>query len=615
MAMSPGQIVTHVNQRLTQSDSSQLRSQRREAWKSYDGQPYAQKSRGGRRAKKLSQYTTREVYETVKAALPPLLKTFRGSRSGITFQPTGAGQIQLASMQTELVNALVISANGSYHAMRAVIEDALIFPVAFLKVQVERVDTPMPLPMYRLVLECIPGNEVVVDEGLPMPDLDMAQFLCHRPVKTIGELMLEGYSYEDLRDIGGSSATDPYRLDYTNRTQQMGRPQAQRIAGSQSNDPVMREINVKDCYMWLNMGSDRDPLPEYRRVLIFEDTLIDIEVPVVQPLIGFWSNPPAHGYIQESTGMAVMSLQKLVSQITGQLILSAQFANFGKTLVPDSIKKTDGSTDRALRSVTAKFVPTRANLAHNPPVNLPTQPFAGDLLETLMYFRGATPQRSGVTLEKPIRPEVLANAKANVFLSAVDKVGEQIFQIALDLAEMGFTKLYHKVYSLALNYPSLVMAMAEQGRIPPMDVSGWPVEPVLKSTIMPPNMTQLLQFLESVWQKQMQLGPAKMVSPEQQLYTLGLMNNAMGIGGVENFFSLPMGEPDKDPVAEGQARVYHAEADKVQGEVEWQRIQNASKRQTQLPGDVAEVQKIAAEARKADAEAKQTRDGNGNPAR
>jgi hypothetical protein len=270
----------------------------------YRGEPVGNEEEGR------SQVVMTVVRDTILAMMPSLLRVFTASEKPVEFSPRTGDKVAQAEQATDYVNYVFMNDNPGFTILHSAFKDALKSKTGIFKwytaettnvtewvesglseaqiavlAQDQSIEivsssqtgvgepdpmTGQPTPLFqvnfrhfdtkkRQVVECVPPEEFLIARNAR--DIDRADYVGHRSLKTLSELVEMGYEREEIEEHGNSASS--FNL---NTEAQVRNPGLQQFLGGVdgSADPAMQRYEYVESY--IRIDKDGDGVAELRRV-------------------------------------------------------------------------------------------------------------------------------------------------------------------------------------------------------------------------------------------------------------------------------------------------------------------------------------------------------------
>ena len=427
----------------------------------------------------LSSYQTREILEVIEWAQPSIVRVLLHGHKVVEFEPSTGEDEEAAAQETDVVNYRVLRANDGdgWIELHNFIKNALMFPNAYAKVFVEEMESTtthegmgisvegvmaltrnpeieiqernirqeMGIPVFdlrwtetktrhSLKIMTVPGDEILIDDDLDTLNLDAAEFIAHRQMKTKTDLMMEGYSEEDLKrataepENEDSYGTERYtRFFYEDENSGLW-------GDDDEDDTANRKYWVYECHM--KVDYDGDGMAERRKIVVIGNEVFDNEEMDYNPFVSMGAIAIPNKHVQLSLAQIVRDIQRLNSLFFQQMANNINRINISKQVISENSLIDDGSTLDAILDSANPFVVV-AGAASEAVVPIPTSSLVSDILPVIQDVRQQASMRTGIAPENAVDKNVLQQSTVGAFMGAMQKQSERLELIIRLMAETG----------------------------------------------------------------------------------------------------------------------------------------------------------------------------------
>ena len=514
MAMTDVEILhacTHASER-GKSWNESFRDERQSALNMYVGAPFGDEKLG------FSDVVLSDVADTVEWTLPQLIKVFTSGKNIVSFQPVGAEDEDAADQESAFCDHVFWDQNDGFSLIYDWFKAALLVKTGVLKIWwAQQDDTegedyrgllenevkellsdplvtlesresrdllvtdpetgqPVPKKVFdisvrrltnadRIKIETVPADEFLIDPDAR--DIDTSTFCIHQYTKTRSDLLAMDLDADDsvILDLGTSVSvtTQPRLTPHSNR----GGRQYQ--ASNSTNDPSMDEIEINECYIW--MDANGDDRAELMQVIYADNTLLHKEEwRATMPFVGICPIPMPDEFVGRSVADQVMDLQYIRSTTVRQMLDNMHRTNNVKWEVPDNITGEN----------------TIADLLDDTPGGVVRTEGAGGLhaLETPVTWMHAAGILSQLGDERQIRtglnafnmgmvPDTQESGRTAAGSMAFRKAANQRIDVVARIFGEGLRRLYLKIHELARKYQDFETTLKLSGGYTSVDPSNW----------------------------------------------------------------------------------------------------------------------------------------------
>ena len=596
-----------------------------------------------------SQVVMTEVRDTIQAMMPSLLRIFTASENAVEFAPRSPEDIAGAQQATDTVNYVFYSENPGFQILYDGIKDALISKTGIFKWRAEEiksiseseysgldaeqyallvsdpenevievsvkyveqtVNDPMTgMPMsssqetyevkvrrtkkkLKYIVQCIPPEEFLIARNAR--DLDTADYVGHRKLATVSELVAMGYDKDEVEQYGGQGDT----FDINTEAQVRNPAILSFLNNADNPDKTLERVFYVESY--IRVDKDGDGIAELRRVCtigngthILHDEVVD-EVPfaVICP------DPTPHMVIGESISDQVMDLQIIKTNVVRNTLDSLAQVIHPRTVVVEGQVNMDDvmnvETGGIIRARQAGMVQSLS------------EPFVGmQAMPIINYLDDLRASRTGISkASQGLDPDVLQSTTKAAVTATMSSAEQRLEMIARIFAETGIKRLFKGILKMLIKNQDKPMVIRLRNQFIPVDPRNWDPEMdmIVNVGLGNGNASERTALLNMIMAKQeqalMQFGPDNpLVDLKQYRDTITQILSINGMKDGAKYFkeidrqSLPqlqqqsMGQPKPDPTEMlAQVEMEKVKADiqiaqlKAQLEIEKTRMQDDRER-------------------------------------
>ena len=454
---------------------------RAKATEYYRGEPFGNEEEGR------SQVVSMDVRDTVQAIMPSLMRIFHGSDRTVEYSPQSEEDVPAAKQATEYANFIINRDNRGFLEMHSAFMDALVRKVGIMKcywedntetetinytglddnalfalmsdpevdVQID-MSTPMGEPMIdpetgqivippmshdvravythadgRVKMEAVPPEEFLISRVAK--SVEDAEFVAHRRVVTVSELVAMGYEYDDV--VTMATIDDGMDMNVERRT----RNPAIVNEMSSRNDPAMRKVLYIESY--IRVDFDGDGIAELRKVCTAGDAnkILNNEPCALAPFATICPDPEAHDFFGLSVADSVMDIQRIKSNIMRSTLDSLSLSIHPRVAIVEGMVNIDDVMSTEMGSVIRQRAAGQVQ-----PLNVP---FVGQsAFPVLQYMDEIKEARTGISKASAgLDAGALQSSTATAVAATVSAAAQHIEMIARVFAETGVKRLYELV--------------------------------------------------------------------------------------------------------------------------------------------------------------------------
>jgi hypothetical protein len=308
-------------------------------------------------------------------------------------------------------------------------------------------------------IEAIPPEEFLISREAK--SVEEADFVAHRRIVTVSELVSMGYEYDDVADL--ASAND----DMNTNVERYTRNVALANEMSQRNDDAMKKVLYVESY--IRVDYDQDGIAELRKVCTAGGgKKILMNVPVAfAPFATFCPDPEPHDFFGMSVADAVMDIQRIKSSIMRNTLDSLAMSIHPRVAVVEGMVNIDD----VMNTETGAIIRQRAAGQVQPM----TMPFVGQqAFPVLQYMDEVKEARTGISKASAgLDAGALQSSTAAAVQATVSAAQQHIEMIARVFAETGMKRLYKMVFDLVTTHQDRARMVRLSNKFVPIDPSVW----------------------------------------------------------------------------------------------------------------------------------------------
>lgn len=502
-----------------------------------------------------SQVVMTEVRDVVLAMMPSLLRVFVASERPVEFVPTSGAKVAMAEQATDYVNSVFMNDNPGFTILHSAFKDALKSKIGVFKwytatttdvaewsmsglsqVQINvlsqdptleivsttpngtgEIDpaTGQPAQFFdvqfrrftdkkRQVVECVPPEEFIIARNAR--DLDTADYVGHRSLKTMSELVEMGYSREDIEEHGNTASS--FNM---NTEAQARNPALQNFLGGVdgATDPAMRRYEYVESY--IRIDKDGDGVAELRRVctigegchILHDEVVEDVKFSVICP------DPESHMVIGSSMADQVMDLQLIKSNVVRNTLDSLANNIHPRTVVTEG----QANMDDVLNNETGAVI----RVTQQDAVRELTTTFVGQqAMPVIAWLDDVRASRTGMSkASQGLDPDVLQSTTKAAVTATMSAAQERLEMVARIFAETGIKRLFKGLLKEIVQHQDQPRVIRLRNQWVEVDPRTWDVDMdmIVNVGLGNGNAQQKIQILMMVNQDQ-----------KETLQTLGMNN-------------------------------------------------------------------------------------------
>jgi len=533
---------------------------REDAMSYYRGDPLGSEEEGR------SQIVMTEVRDVVQAMMPSLLRVFTSSEKAVEFAPRREEDVPAAEQATDYINYIFHNDNNGFKILYDAIKDALVSKVGVIKWRVDEkteveeiaysgldeeqaalilsdpdvemleqemefsevgdgmIEMASP-PMISLrvrrttrdskfCVEAIPPEEFIISKNAR--DLDTADYVGHRKLMTVSDLVAMGYDREVIEQHAGNVQTFDINTEAFTRNNGLDD-----MLGIHNSDETMERVLYVESFV--RVDKDGDGIAELRRVcsvggaaeILHDEVIDDVPMAVLCP------DPTPHLVIGQSIADQVMDLQRIKTAIMRNTLDSlAQVIHPRTVVVEGSVNMDD-----VLNTETGGIIRARAPGMVQPLA----EPFVGQsALPLIAYLDDVRSSRTGISkASQGLDPDVLQSTTKAAVTATMAAAEQRLEMIARVFAETGIRRLFRGLLKLVVRHQDRARMVRLRNQWVPIDPRDWDSEMdvVVNVGLGNGNVAERTALLTQVLTKQEQM--LQMLGPNNPMVDLAQYRNTM----------------------------------------------------------------------------------------
>jgi hypothetical protein len=617
----------------------EIAPQRRLATKFYRGDNFGNEEEGR------SQVVMTEVRDTILAMMPSLLRVFTASEKPVEFSPRKAEDVPMAEQATDYVSFVFNNDNPGFSIMHSWLKDALTTKLGVVKwytaktydvtetsyskldqaqINVLQTDSTVssleavqtgegePDPMTglpshlfdvfvrrqfereRQVVECVPPEEFIIARNAR--DLDSADYVGHRSLKTMSELVGMGYDFDEIEQNGNTSSSFDLNTEAQTRN-----PGLREFLGgtSDSSDPSMRRYLYVESY--IRIDKDGDGVAELRRVctlgeasyILHDEVAEDVRFAVICP------DPEPHMVIGSSIADQVMDLQLIKSNIVRNTLDSLAQTIHPRTAYVEGAVNTDDLMNVETGGLVRVTQPGMIQELGSTFVGQQAMPI-------LAYIDDIKASRTGMSkASQGLDADVLQSTTKAAVTATMSAAQERLEMVARIFAETGVRRLFRGLLKEIIRHQDRPRVVRLRNSWVPVDPRAWDadMDVVVNVGLGTGSIEQKVQTLMAVLAQQKEilqtLGPNNpIVTIKQMRNTIAQILELQGVKDASRYFNeitpeieQQMAQPPQ-PAPDPAQILAQVEAEKIKKDIEIADKKMAVEIATQKASDDRERDKI-----------------------
>lgn len=452
-----------------------------------------------------SKVVATKVRDVTRAVKASLMRVFLSSDKPAQFVPRGPEDVQFAEMATQYIQ-YKFDEIGGHDLLGDVFHDALLKKVGIAKaywdehVEAETYEYQGLNPdQYSLVVndpeievvsafekqddmgnvtynlrtvrqvtrgelcgESLPPEEFFVDRNAKC--LESALLVAHRTEKTVGDLVTDGFKFEDVAELtgigtgdGGNEEEELERSGYSTMNDD-----------DQTEDPSMNLVAVSEIYM--KMDVDGTGIPQMQRIVLGGGNyskLLEYEAWGPRPFAVFEIDPEPHTFFGRSLADLIMDDQDASTALLRGVLDNIALSNNPQLDVIEDLVNMDEVENNEIGGV--------CRVLEHGAIQPRAIPFiAGNTLSAIEYYNQQIDEKTGVSrASNGLDPDTLQKATAKAVSITVQEGRAQEELMVRNLAEGGLKQFFKLLLKLAVENAEGETMMQIGGQFVPVDPRAW----------------------------------------------------------------------------------------------------------------------------------------------
>lgn len=547
-----------------------------------------------------SSIVTSDVFDTVEAILPGLIRVFTSGDEVAQFDPVSPEDEQAAKQETDYINHILTQKNDFLPFLQTWLRDGLISINGYAKaiwqvderpqesvyqglseeeavyllndkdievigswiddngitIKIKTVDKIGQVKIYNC-----PPEEVLVNPDHSDVSLKNARFVQHRPKMTISELRAMGYEVPD-------DVSDDEESDFGEEWQSRNRYADESGWFSEDdsvNDPSSRIVTFKETYIRYDL--DGDGYAELRRICMVGDLVLSNEQVETIPIAAWTPVIYPHRHIGRSLAELVEDVQKVKTSTLRSALDSMYLSLNGRNVISDRVNMDDLLVSRP-GGVVRLLEGAMPGEGHVMPLVSPD--LSGTAYQMLEYQDSVRETRTGVTRYNQGLDANSLNKTATGIQSIMSASQARIELVARTFAETGMRDLMFIIHELVRKHSSKEEVIRIRNQWVPIDPRTWKTryDMTISVGLGTGNREHQMNNIMLLMRVQQQAFPAGIVQPENIYHAALKLAESAGFKAPEQFFTDPANILPKPPAPD--PKIVKIESDNKNAEADRQ---------------------------------------------
>lgn len=310
-------------------------------------------------------------------------------------------------------------------------------------------------------IDSVPPEEWFCDRNAK--DVETAYIVGHRVNKTVGELVEQGFNFDDIHHldaINDDSLNDAELFARTGFTEDKN--------DSQNNiDITSKRIGITECYMKVDVDGTGVPILHQFIMGGSNYKLLNYMPCDQQPFAVFECDPEPHTVWGRSVVAMLFDDQDASTSCLRGVLDNIALCNSPRLSVVDSQVNLDDVLNNEIGAVIRTRQPNTIS-----PISIPFT--AGNTLGAMQYLDQTIDQKVGVSASSVgLNPDVLQSTTKTAVDHHIATAQGQVETIARNLAEGGMTQLFRKMMHLIIKHRKGDEIMRMNNNYIPVDPKSW----------------------------------------------------------------------------------------------------------------------------------------------
>lgn len=582
------------------SNSDDISSNRRDARSAYLGNPDGKEIAGR------SSVVSTDVADAIEWIMPEIVKSFTQNNDIVRFDARFEGDEEQAEIESAFVYDILMKDNNGFLVIHEFIKDCLLEKNGFVKVyyiqeEVDHFDhytgvdeeglafisslddheivgknevltqtnqgmvilydvkVKSKKKQGKIVVECIPPEDMRIDGNHNSIDLSSSRFTSDISVKTASDLVKMGYPRDLVDDLPEASIMDD---DDERRIQQ-----GESIMSNSSSfvDKSQKLIRIAECVM--NYDYDDDGIGELVKVTVAMDGddkathFLEMEDVTVNPYISATAILMSHKLMGLSIYDRLKQIQDQKTALWRQIFDNLYLQNNQRIVaLRGAVELNDLLVSRPGRVIRV------TNMDAIRPFETP--PLSGDAYKMMDYLDQVRAGRAGVSPDGSVSDSLIGDRVGSNGLERIMNQKEELVGLMVRvIAEIGIKPLCAMIRKLAIAHQDVVIDYKHHGKWVKINPSTWIDRP--NTTIRVGTGTGNRQEQQAIFAKIQEIQNLLLDKPNQALVNESVVYNAIddfvklfGLPGAARYFidpASPEGQQFKKQVTESTNAAKQAE--------------------------------------------------------
>ena len=459
----------------------------------------------GKEVEGRSTVVSTDVADAIEWIMPQIMKSFTQNNEVVIFDPTGPDDEMQADLESQFVYDIMMKENDGFIILHQFVKDALLQNNGIIKVFYEQKDDvktesftgltseqvvvtaqdpsidvveheqleedgsySMKIAITsksgKVFLESVPPEQFSVNSDHNSINLDDAKFTAHVVSKTISDLIQEGYDPELLASIGDNNGDNPSDFRFYAQNESVDH------SSWDSNDPSMRELDIAECYMKIDINGDG--IAEYCKITVAgrntPTNVLSIEEMSYSPWVSTTAILMSHKFRGLSIYDRLHQIQDQKTSLLRNILDNVYLQNNQRNVVVEGqVNMDDVLVSRPGGIIRAKRIDAI--------LPLQTPPLGQDAFNMMNYLDSVRAGRVGVAPEGEVTPQRIGERVGSEGVAQLLTAKEELVGLIVRvIAETGLKPLCTKIRDLCTRHIDSIQDYKMRGVWLQTNPSEWP---------------------------------------------------------------------------------------------------------------------------------------------
>lgn len=436
----------------------------------------------GKEVEGRSSVVSTDVADAIEWIMPQIMKSFTQNNEVVVFDPISPDDELQADLESQFVYDIMMKDNDGFIILHQFVKDALLHNNGIIKVYYERkenvttqafsgltaeqvivaaqdenvdvlefeeypdgtsaIKIAIKSTSGRVVLESIPPEQFRLNSDHNSINLDGAKFTAHVVSRTISDLIKEGYDPVLLDSIGDNIGEFPSDFRFYAQNESVDHD------SWHNGDPSMRELDVAECYMQIDVNGDG--IAEYCKITVAgrntPTNILSIEEMSYSPWVSTTGILMSHKFRGLSIFDRLRQIQDQKTSLLRNILDNVYLQNNQRNIVVEGqVNMDDVLVSRPGGIIRAKRIDAI--------LPLQTPPLGQDAFNMMNYLDSVRAGRVGVAPEGEVTPQRIGERVGSEGVAQLLTAKEELVGLIVRvIAETGVKPLCTKIRDLCTKH-------------------------------------------------------------------------------------------------------------------------------------------------------------------